>query len=120
MNCIICKNVLKGKQKKFCSKKCKFKDNNIKNQNYIKQQERAKKRKIKIINERGGCCKICGYNKNYSALVFHHIESNKKDFNIDSRKFSNTSWEKLLIELEKCELVCHNCHNEIHNPQCLL
>lgn len=120
MNCIICKKELTGLQKKFCCKKCKYKDSNIKNQDYKKQQERAKKRKLEAINMMGGKCNKCGYNKNYASLVFHHIESKEKDFNIDSRKFSNTCWKKILVELNKCELVCHNCHHEIHNPQCNL
>lgn len=66
--------------------------------------------------ERGGKCEICGYDKNMSALEFHHNNPEEKDFEIDIRHFSNTSIEKLKNELSKCILVCANCHREIHNP----
>lgn len=102
----------------YCSKQCKFSIQNIKNQSYAKQQERAKNRKLKALSLMGNKCKYCGYNKNYSALVFHHIKD--KNFSLDSRKISNTCWDKIVKELKKCELVCHNCHMEIHHPNCTL
>ena len=37
----------------------------------------------------GGKCEICGYNKNVSALEFHHIDSVTKDFKLDARKLAN-------------------------------
>ena len=64
---------------------------------------------------RGGTCEICGYCKNIAALEFHHKNPEEKEFNVDMRKFSNMSLEKLEEELEKCILVCANCHRELHN-----
>lgn len=64
---------------------------------------------------RGGACEICGYCKNIAALEFHHINPEEKKFNVDMRKFSNMNLEKLEAELEKCILVCANCHRELHN-----
>lgn len=83
---------------------------------YIAQQKRAKRRKAELIALKGGKCSVCGYSRNTAALCFHHLRDKK--FGIDSRHISNTTWEKLLAELEKCILVCHNCHAEIHHPQC--
>lgn len=120
MNCSICTNKLTGKQTKFCSTRCKSQDGNVKYQTYELQQKRAKERKIQAIQEFGGSCQSCGYNRNYSALAFHHKDPTKKDFGIDSRKFSNTSWTKLKNELAKCKLLCMNCHMEEHHPQCVL
>lgn len=70
------------------------------------------KRKNQIVYVMGGKCQICGYNKSNSALELHHINPDEKDFTID--KGQNISWEKLQKELEKCILVCANCHREIH------
>ncbi len=120
MNCTVCNKSLTGKQTLYCSKTCKMKTDNNKNQNYLKQQERAKKRKLQAISEHGGGCNKCGYSKNYSALVFHHKDPSQKDFGLDSRKFSNCSMEKIRAELAKCELLCHNCHSEHHHPDCTL
>lgn len=114
MNCTICGSELTGKQTKFCSLKCKNVDSNKKHQNYVAQQARARERKLQAIELKGGSCSSCGYCTNLAALVFHHEEG--KDFPLDSRKFSNCSWERLLRELEKCTLLCHNCHMELHYP----
>lgn len=76
-------------------------------------QKRRKKLKQMSIDYKGGCCQKCGYNKCNGALEFHHLDPNKKDFAISS-KGDTKSWEKLQNELDKCILVCANCHREIH------
>ena len=58
-------------------------------------------------------CSICGYNKCNRSLEFHHRDPNEKDFGISSSKV--LSWDKIKIELDKCDLVCSNCHGEIHD-----
>ena len=61
------------------------------------------------------CCK-CGYNKNYAALEFHHLNPDKKEFRISQAK--TCSLEKLRTEIEgNCILICSNCHREVHNPR---
>ena len=85
--------------------------------NYQNQKLRGLKRKYEIIKARGGKCEHCGYDKNISALEFHHINPDTKEFQIDLRHFSNTSLDKLQIELDKCILLCANCHREIHHPE---
>ena len=117
MKCIICNKTLSGKQAKYCSKRCKCQDTNHKNQNYFSQQKRGFQRKIKLVQMFGGKCECCGYNKNYSALSFHHQNPAKKETTLDIRQLSNTKWETLLIEAKKCKLLCMNCHMEIHYPE---
>jgi hypothetical protein len=56
-------------------------------------------------------CSICGYTKCPEALDFHHTD-NDKEFNISSNMF--TKLEKLKEEIDKCILVCRNCHAELH------
>ena len=111
-NCKICGKPLSGKQKKFCSVSCKNKDL----QSYEAQQQRGLQRKLQIIRSAGGQCTICGYKKNIAALVFHHTDSNEKDFKLDMRSLSNRKLESVLMEISKCILVCANCHAELHNP----
>jgi hypothetical protein len=84
--------------------------------NYQKQKERALKRKKELIELKGGKCSICGYNKNYAAIEFHHLDPSVKEFVLDSRMLSNTTSEKILKEIEKCIIICSNCHKELHYP----
>ena len=87
------------------------------NQNdYNKQKERALKRKLELIELKGGKCEICGYDRNISALDFHHIDPSIKNIQLDSRHLSNTNKEKIVEELNKCILLCSNCHRELHHP----
>lgn len=69
--------------------------------------------KAKILALTNGC-QFCGYNKIQRNLAFHHINEELKSFNVSGRSFQ---WklERLLPELEKCIVSCHNCHGEIHD-----
>ncbi|EKE16042.1 MAG: hypothetical protein ACD_11C00053G0001 [uncultured bacterium] len=113
ITCKICDKPLKGKQQKFCSPSCKNKSN----QSYQAQQIRGLKRKKFLTKKLGGRCSVCGYNKNLSALTFHHVNPKKKSFQLDLRSLSNRKQSRINKEVSKCILVCHNCHSEIHNPQ---
>ncbi|OGE81296.1 MAG: hypothetical protein A3H72_00485 [Candidatus Doudnabacteria bacterium RIFCSPLOWO2_02_FULL_48_8] len=62
---------------------------------------------------KGGKCVLCGYNKYLGALDFHHLDPSKKDFAISVRDLTR-SWNKIKAELDKCVLVCANCHRELH------
>lgn len=67
--------------------------------------ERHKKRKQEFVNKLGGKCVKCGSVEN---LQFDHIDPKTKSFTIcDSLSISK---EKLEKELEKCQLLCSNCH----------
>jgi hypothetical protein len=67
----------------------------------------------------GGKCKNCGYNKFMSALQFHHKNPNEKDFNI-AEKGRIKSFDLIKSELDKCDLLCSNCHAEEHENNFLL
>jgi hypothetical protein len=66
----------------------------------------------------GGECSKCGYNKNYAALQFHHLDPSEKEFNWG--KLRLRSWNSILKELSKCQLLCANCHVETHWPNAIL
>jgi len=118
--CVQCGHQLSGRQTKYCSRECKNEFNNVQYQSYLAQQSRGKKRKLELIELLGGCCTACGYDKNYAALEFHHKEPGEKAFSLDLRSLSNRKFELILEEVKKCNLVCSNCHTEIHNPDCAL
>ena len=74
--------------------------------------ERRKEIKPKAVAYKGGRCELCGYNKCMAALDFHHKNPAEKEFSISGMHC--LSWSKLKSELDKCILVCANCHREIH------
>ena len=80
--------------------------------NYQHVKSFRQKNKERAIEYKGGECVKCGYKKCNSALEFHHTNPNKKDFGPSNNM--NIAWEKLKKELDKCILVCANCHREIH------
>jgi hypothetical protein len=67
--------------------------------------------KQKAVELKGGKCSACGYSKNLNALDFHHVDPTQKEFAI----YSCIVWEKVEKELQKCVLLCANCHREIHS-----
>lgn len=73
--------------------------------------KRRKRLKELAVELKGGKCAVCGYNKYKGALDFHHLEN--KSFDMSSQGLTR-SWERIKTELEKCILVCANCHREIH------
>lgn len=68
-------------------------------------------RKERMVAYKGGRCQICGYAKCLRALEFHHIDPETKEFNIAGSHLRR--WDVVQAELEKCILVCANCHAEI-------
>jgi hypothetical protein len=70
-----------------------------------------------LIEQAGGSCKRCGYNKNIAALEFHHIDPTQKESKLDMRILSNRNIDYINQEFLKCELLCSNCHREEHNPE---
>ena len=75
--------------------------------------EHRKRLKIRAVEYLGGKCQRCGYNKSIAALDFHHKDQIEKDFGISDEGITR-SWETIRVELDKCMLVCANCHREIH------
>ena len=114
--CTICEKLLRGRQSKFCSRRCKNADTNCRHQSYLAQQRRGRERKECLVRVKGGECQFCAYRKNLAALEFHHVSADEKDFQLDLRSLSNRSWPRILSEARKCILVCSNCHRELHNP----
>lgn len=114
MNCIVCGKELINNQTKYCSSKCKKNNLNHNDVCYQHQKDRGLKRKLYFIRKLGGKCSMCGYDKNISCLVFHHLKD--KLLMLDSRSMSSNDIGLVKLEVEKCILLCHNCHSELHHP----
>lgn len=74
--------------------------------------DRRRKNKEELVKYKGGKCEICGYDKCIDALEFHHLNPDEKEFGISNGNIK--SLNKLKKEVDKCILVCSNCHHEIH------
>ena len=68
-------------------------------------------RKQRMVDYKGGACVLCGYSKCLRAMDFHHLDPSTKRSNIAPSH--NRSWEALRLELDKCMLICSNCHYEL-------
>jgi hypothetical protein len=114
--CCVCHTKLTTmKQKKFCSNKCKGVYHQASSQKC--QKDRGVSRKKLFVDQLGGKCTSCGYSKNLAALSFHHRDPSQKSFPLDIRHLSNRPIDDCFKELAKCELLCLNCHSELHHPQ---
>ncbi len=65
------------------------------------------------VDYKGGRCERCGYNRCIDAFEFHHLISAKKGFGISEKGYTR-AWSKVKEELDKCQLLCANCHRELH------
>ena len=121
--CDHCGEELYGANSRFCSGRCKSKyyysnhTNDINFKSNARQRKVSKERKLKLLEMSGWKCEVCGYCKNTAALTFHHVDPTNKLFTLDSRKLTNTNWPSILLEWEKCQLLCSNCHMEFHYPE---
>lgn len=104
------------KRSEIATKFYKGKQSYCKECNHQNTLARQRKFKEKCIRYKGGSCRKCGYDKCIAALEFHHRNPNEKEFHLS--KFRHTSWEKnkevVQAELDKCDLLCANCHRETH------
>lgn len=80
----------------------------------LSNYRRSQKRKNQLVKMSGGKCLICGYNKCVDALIFHHRNPEEKLFGMDLATLAQKKWETVEKEWEKCDLLCSNCHVELH------
>ncbi|MFA5133707.1 MAG: HNH endonuclease signature motif containing protein [Patescibacteria group bacterium] len=82
---------------------------------YLKKAVDKRRKMIRkmAVEYKGKKCAICGYSKCVKALDLHHISPTEKDFGISEKGYTR-SWERVKIELDKCIMLCANCHREIH------
>jgi transposase-like protein len=76
----------------------------------VTKRRRALKRRL--VEEAGGACVLCGYDRSTAALQFHHVDPSQKSFTIAGAGMTR-SLAKARAEAAKCVLLCGNCHAEV-------
>src|ERR1700680_5015487 len=80
--------------------------------NNCESTTRKFKMKQRCLEYMGGKCEVCGYSRCSAAMDFHHRDESQKSFTIAC--CYSRSWDALRKELDKCVLLCANCHRELH------
>lgn len=107
--CIKCKEFRPSNY--FLFGKAKNKSKICKQCNADKTSNRLKQYKLLAVKYKGEKCQCCGYANNVGVLEFHHREPKEKEIILSS--FSG-SLEKFKLELDKCDMLCANCHRAKH------
>lgn len=86
-------------------------NNNWNTNNYLSiQKPISQKMKRILLSTLGSKCSCCGYSKHLCSLVFHHTNQIDKSFTLDTSNIYKKDIILVLNELDKCELLCQNCH----------
>ncbi len=80
--------------------------------NNVRVKLKTARTKLQAIEYKGGKCEHCGYDKCAAAMDFHHLDPDQKDFSLS--QYRTRSFEDIKPELDKCILLCSNCHRELH------
>lgn len=100
------------KQCPICGREFKWTKNNV--CSTCRTFDRREKQRTKAIDFCGGKCSICKIT-DYDVLTFHHRNPNEKSFNLCQSW--QKKWKTLQDELEKCDLMCANCHMKFHRKE---
>lgn len=112
MKCKICNSKIKSKRRRvYCSSLCSVIGN--RRSAVLAVGRKRKNIKAQAVAYKGGKCQICSYSTAQEALEFHHIEPEHKDFGL-ADKGHTRSWLSVKNEIDKCILLCSNCHRECH------
>lgn len=119
--CRKCTNEINVKNSKKYKRYYKnYRDENkdrIRKRNRKYHKERKEKWKEFISHYIDLKCSECGYDKSFAALDFHHRNSEEKEYGIDKLLKGALTKERkniLLNEIKKCDILCSNCHRELH------
>ncbi len=86
----------------YAKNKARIVEKAVKRNKWLREEQRAFLDAYKL--EHG--CRDCGYNIAAVALDFDHLED--KQYNVS--QMGGNSWKRILQEINKCEVVCANCH----------
>jgi len=126
MNCKQCGKEFIDKSRSqtaiYCSRKCckKVSDKKYHEKNKFllnkKNREYHQRRENEFIftYKKRKSCVLCGYKEHPDILQFHHKDRKTKSFEITLSKLAKKTPEELKKELDKCILICPNCHFLLH------
>lgn len=84
-----------------------------KNPKSIKARELTQHRKRELVAYKGGRCERCDEEYHPNVFDFHHYDDTLKRFGVSQANMQR-SWANLITEVDKCHLLCANCHREVH------
>jgi Zn ribbon nucleic-acid-binding protein len=79
---------------------------------------KGQENRIYILNKLGGRCINCGFDKWKSSLDVHHPDPSQKDIAFSTIRY--WSRDKIDKEIEKCVLLCRNCHAAFHSGELII
>lgn len=85
----------------------------IRSRKYAKLHHNKNKEKHKTINisiKKSLKCSNCGFD-DFRALQFHHRNPKEKKFNVSTAIGKGYGYDKIMTEIEKCDVLCANCHS---------
>lgn len=106
-------SIWKTKTKRFFA--CRDCMNKTSRERYLISKDEVRRRtekKQKAVDYLGGHCWDCGESYPLCVYDFHHIDPKTKD--ISPAKALSQTWDRLILELDKCALLCANCHRQRH------
>ena len=117
--CLKCNRIHSSKYNKDNPEKYKLKCKRWYRKNTKKVTEERKRKYKEIIKFKEKCkeeksCIKCGYNEIPQILQFHHRDEKEKNFTIAESASLGISLENLQKEVNKCDLLCPNCHYKLH------
>lgn len=95
-----------GRGRQFCSDRCSKRASQLSLQRYTDER----KARLDAYKTQRGCDR-CGYSRCPAALDFHHRDPATKLFHVTRQAASE---ERTQAEIAKCDLLCANCHREVH------
>lgn len=89
-----------------------YKDKN----KFLEYQRKRRQKRINYLRQirKNGCCAFCGWKEHPEILNFHYLDPSSKEFGFSGSEIGNVKLEKLQQEIDKCILLCPNCHTWLH------
>lgn len=101
----------------YCDKCWEERENARAKRRYVSKKKGSHILKSVLIHMSGGCCGLCGYKEHKSSLVFHHRNDQDKLFTLDVSSLMKKPIGAVIDEYSKCDLLCHNCHADLHQEE---